>query len=237
MARVEYGPLVDQVRGRVANVVFSTWRGVGTARRYAVSRNPNSTAQLVNRRAFRNGSNIWTAAITEVISSPSPPIDVDDLWRLYWAEQAEVQGSRTARNAWIGHWLENGGGSRSADLTPCIVTPGTPTPNTRNITVTGRDVGVSVTSTNLVSGWTVQGFMISLLPLALLAGARTAADYPGGAMGFRMASGNGQRGTFGVGLAGTYWAICQVGSVRQGQPATIANLVFGPQSFDQVTVP
>ncbi len=52
MARV--GSLFGQPSGKIAQLVFATWKGIGYARQYVIPGNPNSTAQQAQRLAFAN---------------------------------------------------------------------------------------------------------------------------------------------------------------------------------------
>ena len=44
--------LIGQVRNKIGNMVMSNWKGINTARAYAVPANPNSTAQQAQRGKF-----------------------------------------------------------------------------------------------------------------------------------------------------------------------------------------
>lgn len=224
MARVRFAPLVDEVRGRVGNVVFSDWRGIGTARRYAVSRNPDSSGQQLSRSAFRAGSGVWADANTDADVDPRFPLELPDLWRLYWKHQATVLGGRTGRNAWIGHWLEQTRNFVQADFSPCLVTPGVPAPHNPSIQRQGRTVMVDFRAVSTVPGWSPQIGLVGLLPRDLINRTKSYADWPPGAFGFRAKVTTAFDKGFPVGLPGVYYGFALMGSIRTGQRRIVENV-------------
>lgn len=236
MARVRFAPLVDQVRGRVGNVVFSDWRGIGTARKYAVSRNPDSSGQQLSRSAFRAGSGVWQGADTDLPGQARPPFRVNDLWRIYWRHVASTQGGRTGRNAWIGHWLEQTRAYVAGNFSPFQEFVGLPSPGQTAVRASGRTVSLSQHDIVLAPGWTPVIWTVCLIPYDLITRAKLPTDWKlGGAYGVKAVSA-GQVATFAVELPGRYEAYFQDGSVRTGQPQTFENLRFGPIKYSAVTV-
>lgn len=52
MARITYSPLIADARGKIGDVVFSAWKGVGYVRQRVTPSNPNTSAQQAVRAAL-----------------------------------------------------------------------------------------------------------------------------------------------------------------------------------------
>ena len=87
MARIAFGPIVSDARGKVAGTIFSIWRGIAYAKRFSKPGNPNTAAQQLVRNPFARLSTIWKVLDSSLVNA----------WTLY----AKGKGF-TNRNAFIG---------------------------------------------------------------------------------------------------------------------------------------
>lgn len=82
MAKITYGPVVNEASGKIAGVVFSRNRGGPYAKGHSIPTQPNSPRQIAARGAFSFAARRWTETITnpqrqtwEDYASATPVID------------------------------------------------------------------------------------------------------------------------------------------------------------------
>lgn len=59
MALVTFSPLVNNIRGRVGDIVYSVWRGIPYIRRHVPHNTSNTPAQASQRQSFAQAVHAW----------------------------------------------------------------------------------------------------------------------------------------------------------------------------------
>ena len=103
MARVKYGPIVSDAAGKVAGSIFSHWKGIQYAKRFAKPGNPNTTAQQTVRTAFKRLTVCWKLMLSELV--------------LQWTNYTKGKPYAN-RNAFIGQGMKDADKPLQFRLTP-----------------------------------------------------------------------------------------------------------------------
>ncbi len=73
MARIKFSPLIVAASGKVADTVFSIWKGRAYIRARVTPANPNSAAQQLVRNSMTRVVNLWQSLVADVVAA----------WNLY----------------------------------------------------------------------------------------------------------------------------------------------------------
>jgi hypothetical protein len=87
MAQVQYSPLIDDIRSRLGNVVFSKWKKTSVIRKYSPHSRGNTEGQMAVREVFSNTVTLWRG--------------VPELGRASW-ERAVKGQNMTGYNLFVG---------------------------------------------------------------------------------------------------------------------------------------
>ncbi|KKM03850.1 hypothetical protein LCGC14_1770320 [marine sediment metagenome] len=147
--KVTYGPIVSDARGRFGGVVASAWKGISIFRRFQAPSNPNTAAQVLVRRTFRNlnSSYVMQSAL------------VRDSWVTFATGRPY-----TGRNQYIGRNVPLL--MDEADANNLLATPGDastlpPVTMALSVAVAG-EVTATLTMPTVPTGWTLAGGVLAV---------------------------------------------------------------------------
>lgn len=151
VAKTDAPMLSFAASGQIAKTqVYSSWRGIGYARRYVIPANPNTAAQQETRSVFKWASQVWKLA-GPLLQGP---------WTSYSTGQPF-----TNRNAFISSAVKNLRGQ--TDLTAFVGSPGAkgglPAASIA-AAVSSTTITVTLGAPDLPAGWTITNAVAVALP-------------------------------------------------------------------------
>lgn len=150
MAKVKSPLWGVDAEGKVGDsIVFSKWRGVKYARRYAVASNPNTVEQQKTRSTFAWLNDLYRYA--------------DYLFRAPWQEKIKGQ-PLTERNVFVKANLANlRGEANIANLVVSTVVNGGLAPDDATITSGTGSVSITLSAPELPEGWSIDRAVFVLI--------------------------------------------------------------------------